>query len=122
MKLLLDQGLPRSTVASLALVEIESIHVSEAGLSEASDSRVLEYARNNALVVVSLDADFHALMAISGSDNPSVVRIREEGLKADDLAQLLHGVLDRCGEQLEKGALVSVTTRRLRIRTLPLAR
>jgi len=122
MKLLLDQGLPRSTVASLASVEIDSIHVGEVGLSEARDARILEYARDNGLVVVTLDADFHAFVAISGSDNPSVIRIREEGLKADEYARLLRNVMDRCGEQIEKGAMVSVTNRRLRIRALPLAR
>ena len=122
MKLLLDQGLPRSAVASLSSVGVESIHVGDLDLSKASDERILEYARDKGLVIVTFDADFHSLMALSGARNPSVIRIRQEGLKADDLARLLRGVIDDCSQQIEQGALIAVTNSRLRLRKLPLAR
>jgi len=45
-------------------------------MSTASDAIIVRYARENGFVVVTLDADFHALLALSGADAPSVIRIR----------------------------------------------
>ena len=53
---------------------------------------------------------------------PSVIRIRLEGLKGQQLAVLLKTVLDRCQNDLESGAMVVVTEVGIRIRHLPLVR
>lgn len=83
MKYLLDQGLPRSTIRYLWEMGIESEHVGGLGMAAASDSEILEEARSRVAVVVTLDADFHGLLALSGASLPSVVRIRIEGMKAN---------------------------------------
>jgi predicted nuclease of predicted toxin-antitoxin system len=82
MKLLLDQGLPRSTVFHLHNSEIEAAHAGDMGLATASDAKILETALREGRVVVTLDADFHALLVLSGAAGPSVIRIRIEGLRA----------------------------------------
>jgi predicted nuclease of predicted toxin-antitoxin system len=121
VKLLLDQGLPRSAVERLAAAGIEAQHVGDLGLGSADDHVILEHARAKGMVVVTLDADFHAEMALSGANSPSVVRIRVEGLRGPELAALLKGVVARARAQLEAGALVSVSPHRLAWRRLPLA-
>jgi predicted nuclease of predicted toxin-antitoxin system len=93
MTFLLDQGLPRSTVERLRSLGIESVHVGEIGLSRARDSEIVEHARQRGEVVVTLDADFHAIVALSGASGPSVIRIRIESLKAGPLAALLATVV-----------------------------
>lgn len=120
MRLLLDQGLPRSTVVYLREAGIESAHVGEIGLAHAADERIIEYAREHEWVVATLDADFHLQMALLGAARPSVVRIRIEGLRAEKLADLLATVVKACVEDLRQGAMVSVTERRIRVRRLPL--
>ena len=122
MKLLLDQGLPRSAVPRLEAAGIASVHVGEVGLSRADDSDILEYARREGLVVVTLDADFHALIALSGARDPSVIRIRIEGLKAEALARLLARVISGSRAEIEGGALLSVTPHRVGMRRLPLVK
>ncbi|HET8891050.1 MAG TPA: DUF5615 family PIN-like protein [Candidatus Angelobacter sp.] len=72
MRLLLDQGLPRSTVLHLHDKGIEAIHVGDKGLATAKDSKILDFGRQEGLVVVTLDADFHALLALAGLSGPSV--------------------------------------------------
>lgn len=116
MKLLLDQGLPRSTAFHFRNAEIEAVHVGELGLSTASDSRILDFASQQAMVVVTLDADFHALLALSGAKWPSVIRVRIEGLRGEELAALLINVLKVCSANLGRGAVVSVTENGVRIR------
>ena len=62
--LLLDQGLPRSAVAALKSKGYAASHVAEIGLSEAKDIEIIESAREQGKVIVTLDADFHALLKI----------------------------------------------------------
>jgi predicted nuclease of predicted toxin-antitoxin system len=122
MKLLLDQGLPRSSVLHLSNAGIESAHVAELGFATASDARILDLADQNGSIVVTLDADFHTLLAISGATGPSVIRVRIEGLRGQELANLLVTVLKVCKDDLNNGAMVSVTETGFRIRRLPLLR
>jgi predicted nuclease of predicted toxin-antitoxin system len=122
MKLLLDQGLPRSTVLHLHNHGVDAVHVGDKGLATATDSKILDVGRQEGMVVVTLDADFHALLALSGVIGPSVIRIRIEGLRGEDLARLLVSVLRVCSDDLVKGAMVSVTENGVRIRRLPVFR
>ncbi|OLP18701.1 hypothetical protein BST81_09270 [Leptolyngbya sp. 'hensonii'] len=81
MKLLLDQGLPLSAAALLRDANIDTIHVGEIGMSEAEDADIIQRARDEERVVVTLDADFHALLALDVATTPSVIRIRIERLR-----------------------------------------
>jgi len=119
MRLLLDQGLPRSTVLYLQNYGIEAVHVGDRGLATATDSEIINFGHQEDMVVVTLDADFHTLVTLSGRTRPSVIRIRIEGLRGEALAKLLFSVLQICSEDLLKGAMVSVTENGIRIRRLP---
>lgn len=120
MKLLLDQGLPLSAAALLRDVGIDTIHVSEIGLFAAEDAEIIQKAREKERVVVTLDADFHTLLALDEAISPSVIRIRIERLRAQALIQLLLRVISNCEEELKQGAAVTVEPSKIRIRCLPL--
>jgi predicted nuclease of predicted toxin-antitoxin system len=122
MKLLLDQGLPRSTVKHLIVAGIAAEHVGDLGMGAATDAGILSFAKRQQSIVVTLDADFHQLLAASRATSPSVVRIRIEGLKGDQLAAVLVQVMAAAGAELAAGAVVSVTSRRIRVRSLPIGR
>jgi predicted nuclease of predicted toxin-antitoxin system len=121
-RLLLDQGLPRSSAALLAQQGYDVVHVSDIGMSRADDLDILERARAEGRVCVTLDADFHSLMAISGARDPSVIRIRKEGLDAAALAGLLQAIWSGIETALGDGAMVTVTDRSVRTRRLPIVR
>jgi predicted nuclease of predicted toxin-antitoxin system len=97
-------------------------HVNQAGLQHSEDAAILAFARAEGRAVVTLDADFHALLALSGEAQPSVVRIRVEGLKAPALAATLEVVLTQCGKEIEAGAAVSVLSHEIRIHKLPIGK
>lgn len=121
-RLLLDQGLPRSTAALLSQSGWDVVHVSEIGMSRADDREILQRARSDSRVCVTLDADFHSLLATSGERGPSVIRIRKEGLDADTLAALLQTIWSRIEDALASGALVTISERSIRARRLPIVR
>jgi predicted nuclease of predicted toxin-antitoxin system len=101
---------------------LKAEHVGDVGLAAADDGSILARARHHGQIVVTLDADFHPQLALSGAAGPSVIRIRMEGLKGQQLADLLFRVLEQCGDDLKSGAMVTVTESSVRIRHLPLIR
>jgi predicted nuclease of predicted toxin-antitoxin system len=120
MKLLLDQGTPRRAAAWLRQSGLGVVHTGEEGLSTAADAQILEIAREQDRVGVTLDADFHTMMAISGAASPSVIRVRMEGLTNAPLAALLLNGIGQCQRELNAGALVTVQENRIRLRRLPI--
>lgn len=120
MKLLLDQGTPRSAAARLREMGFDAVHTAEAGLASASDAEILAHAAGASAVVVTLDADFHTLLALSGADRPSVIRIRVERLQAGEFADLVQQALSRCKDETIRGAVISVREHEIRVRRLPI--
>jgi predicted nuclease of predicted toxin-antitoxin system len=120
MKLLLDQGLPRSAAALLRDAGIDAVHTGEIGCATAADPDILEKARQEGRVVATLDADFHTHLALSGAQFPSVLRIRIERLRAEAAAELLLKILAGWGREMEGGAVLTVQPGRVRYHKLPL--
>lgn len=119
MKLLLDQGTPLSTAGLLRSNGIDAVHTGEIDLAGAEDTEILERARKDGRIIITLDADFHALLSLSGTRSPSVIRIRIEGIRAYEFSELIQQVLDTCGSDLEFGAMVSVTEKQIRVHRFP---
>lgn len=118
MKLLLDQGLPRSAATLLINKGFDAIHVADIGFSQAEDTEIIQKAKEENYVVVTLDADFHALLALNEAVSPSVIRIGR--LRAKALTDLLPTVIAECRDDLEKGSAIKVEVNRMRVRLLPL--
>lgn len=119
--LLLDQGLPRSAARLLRESGWDAVHLSECGMSEMADAVILEHARQAGRAVCTLDADFHALLALSRATGPSVIRIRRQGMRHEALASLLLRIRADIEDAVNRGAAITVTERDIRFRYLPLA-
>ena len=113
MRVLLDQGVPRSAATLLREAGVDALHVADLGMSSADDADILAWCREHAAVAVTLDADFHASIALSGGTTPSAIRLRVQGLKGPEVARQT---------QLDAGALITVQHGRLRLRSLPVTR
>lgn len=118
--LLLDQGLPRGAVALLAERGFDAVHAADLGLARAPDSAILARAREEGRTVITLDSDFHMLLALSRATGPSVIRIRIEGLDHIGVSDRVVAVFESHGADLDGGAVISVTERATRVRKLPL--
>ena len=110
--LLLDQGLPRDAAQQLRASGVLCTHVGELGMAAAADIEILEWARLHGSAVVTLDADFHAMLAVQGATKPSVIRIRVQGLNGTAVTRLLHRVLAQYKAELGAGCMITVKPRK----------
>jgi len=120
MKLLLDQGLPRTSAGLLRALSVDAVHTGEIGLAMAEDEVILRQARQEERVVVTLDSDFHTLLALSNAAHPSVIRIRIEGLRAQPIVALIQKILAEWQDDLNSGIMLTVQPHQIRIHHLPI--
>lgn len=120
MKVLVDANLSPRVATALKGAGHDTVHVYEVGLAHASDDEILAAAERDGRLVVSGDADFGMLLAIRRAAGPSFVLIRSaDRLTPDEQGQLLVDVLATAEVELSRGAIVSVSRRHVRVRTLP---
>ena len=118
--ILLDQCVPRTTATIMRDAGWDVVHTGEVGLSQAEDARILRYARDEGRVIVTLDADFHAILAVQCMEKPSVIRVRLEGLKSRDMAALLQKIWPVIQDEIEAGAMVTITEKSIRVKKIPI--
>ena len=86
----------------------------------AADPVVLAAALSQGRVLLTLDTDFGALLALSGARQPSVVLFRGEVTRRPEgQARLLLANLDQIAGALVEGAVVVIGDGRVRVRRLP---
>lgn len=121
MKLLLDQGLPRSAAPLLRNAGIDTVHTGGIGYATAEDREIIKRAVQENRTVVTLDSDFHMLLALSGASSPSVIRIRIDGLRAEAIVHLIQEILADWRNEIEAGVAITVQQGRIRFHNLPLS-
>jgi len=120
VRFLLDQGLPYSTGQKPRAAGWDVVHTVDIGMERASDREIINHARKESRCCVTYDADFHSIIALENAPDPSTIRVRQEGLTGQKLADLLRQIYPQIAPDLEKGAMVSVTEKTVRIRLLPI--
>ena len=91
-------------------------------MSKAQDIAIIALAKKEQRMVVTLDADFHAHLAVSEAIGPSVLRIRMEGQKAEHLAPLIINVLSIAKDEINQGAMITLAKGKVHIKLLPISK
>ena len=120
MRLVLDQGVPHDAAPLLRSLGYDCTHVGEIGMSKAADEEIVALALERSAVVVTLDADFHAILAVSGAQGPSVIRMRLQGLGAAEVVEVVRKVLASFEVELKRGALITVKALKTTCHRLPI--
>jgi predicted nuclease of predicted toxin-antitoxin system len=120
IRVLLDQGVPRDAAALLRELGYDCTHVGEIGMSQASDEEIIAWSLERTATVVTLDADFHAILAVSGAAGPSVIRIRRQGLDAFAVVELIKTVLVDYEPDMRRGSLVTIKQNKTTCHRLPI--
>ena len=119
MKFLLDMGLARSTAAYLRSRGHDAVHLRDEGLQRLDDDAIVQKALTEERIVLTHDLDYGRIVAASRGRLPSVITFRLTDMRPARVNFYLGEVLDRFAGQLQTGALVSVSERGIRVRTLP---
>jgi predicted nuclease of predicted toxin-antitoxin system len=87
----------------------------------ASDAVILGQAEADGYVLVTADTDFPMLVALRRTSSPSVVLLRGVAeLPVDRHLELLVTNLPAVINDLERGAIVTISPARVRVRDLPM--
>ncbi len=120
MRLLVDMNLSPDWVDLFAGAGIEAAHWSNVGPANAPDAEIMTYAKANGYVVLTHDLDFSAILAATHGDKPSVAQIRADDLSLGAIGKPVVAALLQATADLEKGALLTIDPKRVRLRLLPL--
>ena len=120
MKILIDMNLPPKLADLLIDKGIEAVHWSKVGAIDAKDIEIMTYAHNNDYIVLTCDLDFNTILAVTHNLKPSVVQIRVQGFRSEQSIDLISSALLQSVIELEKGAILTIDTKKFRLRLLPL--
>jgi predicted nuclease of predicted toxin-antitoxin system len=119
MKFLLDMGISPKTGTFLRSLGHEALHLQEEGLGRLSDPMILEKAAKEGFILLTHDLDFGDLLAASGANLPSVVLFRLRNMHPEKVNFHLRAIIPPCENDLNEGAVITVTEGGFRIRKLP---
>jgi predicted nuclease of predicted toxin-antitoxin system len=122
MKILIDMNLSPNWATVLNEAGIDAMHWSQLGPANTPDPAIMAYAAANGFVILTNDLDFGIALAIANKEKPSVVQIRGEDLRPASIANQVVPALRQMRTELEHGALLTIDSRRTRLRLLPLRR
>ena len=111
LKILLDMNLSPDWVPLLAGGGHEALHWRDIGAT---------WARDHGHVVFTHDLDFGALLHATGAVAPSVIQFREKDVRPESLGTQALLALVQARDEIERGALITIDLRRMRITCLPL--
>ena len=121
MKFLADMAISQSTSGWLRDKGHDVVHLAEAKFPRISDAEIIEKARAEGSIILTCDLDFGDIMAASGGrTSPSVIILRLENQKPENVNRRLGQVLEESFDVLQRGAIVSVEETRHRTRLLPI--
>jgi predicted nuclease of predicted toxin-antitoxin system len=119
-RLLVDMNLSTEWIPLLRAAGHWAVHWSEVGDPRAPDTALMQWAIANCCAIFTHDLDFGTMLALSGTDGPSVIQVRCLNVLPGAIGPLVLSMLKTYGVEIKQGALVLADERRERVRILPL--
>ncbi len=113
-------GIAQSTGHFLRARGHDVVHLNEQNLERLPDDRIVAKAQQEERTIVTHDLDFGRIVALSGHSIPSIITLRLSDMTPTRVNNVLSIALVEATQPIERGALVTITDRGIRIRALPI--
>ena len=120
MKFLLDMPVGTRVMNWLKNRGFAVSHAREMGLATADDKVLLQRAVAENCVLISMDLDFPAILALTGADRPGVILIRMRDPRPDRICSRLDELFRTHGESQLTASVTILEDSRIRLRELPI--
>ena len=107
MKLLVDQNLSRKWVPWLTANGVIAVHWSTVGESDAPDTQIMFYAKENGYIVLTRDLDFGQMLVDQQLRLPSIIQLRGAHVVPENMGETLLGSLRQSEPGLTSGAILT---------------
>lgn len=118
--ILVDMNLSPDWIPVLNAAGHTAVHWSTVGHSNALDTELAQWARDNEHLILTHDLDFGDILALTHASRPSVVIIRADDPSPTNIGTRVLAALQQHATELASGALVIVDIQRSRVRILPI--
>ncbi len=120
LKFLANMNISPQCVDKLKSLGWDIIRVSEVMDKKSKDIEIIEYAREHDRIIITHDLDFSMLLAIKSYRKPSVINLRLENIRHENVTKYILEVVNRLSKELSEGVVVSVDEKSARYRNLPI--
>ena len=118
LQILLDQNIPPVVMRFLRLHRPEWVvcHVSDLGMSGASDGEIFGWAQRNQAIVITFDEDFADARMYPAGAHAGVIRLRVWPTTVEETERALGRLLSHVDDDDLRGSLVIVDRNGIRVR------
>jgi len=120
MKILIDMNLSPKFADLFIKKGADAVHWLKVGVPNAEDTEIMEYANKNNYIIMTFDLDFNTILSITHNLKPSIVQLRTQRINVEQDSEWIISAIKQNAEELNKGAILSVDTKKARLRLLPL--
>ena len=121
MKFLIDMPISPKTCTFLSKKGFDAVHLYHLDKTRASDAEIIELAKAENRIIITMDLDFPFILAHSHTKSPGVILVRMSYATVERLNQRLVHLFEVIPEKEIKNSVVVLQDFDIRIRKLPLA-
>lgn len=120
MKFLVDMPISPKTCSFLTKEGFDAVHLYHLNKSRASDGEIIELAKQENRIIITMDLDFPFILAHSHAKVPGVILVRMSYATVERINQHLSHLLNVISEDEIKNSVVVLEDTSIRVRKLPL--